>query len=68
MSGINKFIEWLDQDENKNLSFEFIKLQAKIFSLEEKFSLKQFETVTNILNQKINKDESTKQGYTSISN
>jgi hypothetical protein len=56
MSGINKFIEWLEQDNNKNLSIEFIKLQAQIFAIEEKFSLKQFETVTSILNQKINQD------------
>lgn len=63
MSGINKFIEWLEDNENKNLSIEFIKLQAKVFALEEQYSLERFAIVTNILNQEINKTNNEKIEY-----
>lgn len=63
MSGINKFIEWLEENQNQNLSNEFIKLQAKVFALQEQYSLERFEIVTNILNQKINKTNNEKTEY-----
>jgi hypothetical protein len=54
MTGINRLIEWLEDNKNFKLSLEFIKLQAEVFALEEKYNMQYFETVTNIFNKKIN--------------
>ena len=53
MSGINKLLIWLEENKDLKLSPEFIKLQAQVFALEEKYSLKRFETVQHVFNQKI---------------
>jgi hypothetical protein len=54
MTGINRLIEWLEDNKEVKLSLELIKLQAKVFALEEKYNMQYFETVTNIFNKKIN--------------
>ena len=54
MTGINRFINWLEENKDLKLSPEFIKLQAQVFALEEKYNIQYFETVTNIFNKKIN--------------
>jgi hypothetical protein len=54
MSGINKLITWLEENKDLKLSPDFIKLQAQVFALEEKFNINYFESVTNIFNKKIN--------------
>ena len=59
MSGINKLIDWMEENKDLKLSPEFIKLQAQVFALEEKYNMNYFESVTNIFNQKINKDANT---------
>jgi hypothetical protein len=68
MTGINKLIDWLEENKDLKLSSEFIKLQAQVFALEEKYNMQYFETVTNIFNKKTNENESKKQGFTSVSN
>ena len=54
MPAIEKLITWLEENKDLKLSTEFIKLQAQVFALEEKYNMKYFETVTNIFNKKIN--------------
>jgi hypothetical protein len=63
-------LKYLQEKKNKDLkiSLEFIKLQAQVFALEEKFNINNFESVTNIFNKKTNKNESKKQGFTSVPN
>jgi hypothetical protein len=53
MPAIEKLITWLEENKDLKLSPEFIKLQAQVFALEEKYSMQYFETVTNIFNKKI---------------
>jgi hypothetical protein len=58
MSGINKLLIWLEENKDLKLSTEFIKLQAKVFSLEEKYSLEHFQAVQQqIFNPKKEKNE-----------
>ena len=59
MSGINKLLIWLEENKNLKLSFEFIKLQAQVFALEENYDMQYFENVTNIFNKKINENART---------
>ena len=54
MTGINRLIEWLDDNKEVKISVEFIKLQAQMFALEESLNINYFESVTNIFNQKTN--------------
>jgi hypothetical protein len=56
MTGINRLIEWLDDNKDVKISVEFIKLQAQMFALEESLNINYFESVTNIFNQKITQD------------
>lgn len=56
MSGINKLINWMEENKDLKLSLEFIKLQAQVFALEEKYNINYFESVTNIFNQKTKQD------------
>jgi len=58
MSAINKLIDWLEENKDLKFSPEFIKLQAQVFALEEKYNMQYFETVTDIFNKKI-KDNAT---------
>jgi len=60
MSGINKLIIWLEENKDLKLSPEFIKLQAQVFALEEKFDMNYFESVTNIFNKKTNENVTEK--------
>ena len=59
MSAINKLIDWMEENKNMKLSPDFIKLQAQVFALEEKYNMQYFETVTNIFNKKINDNAGT---------
>jgi hypothetical protein len=59
MSAINKLIDWMEENKDVKLSPDFIKLQAQVFSLEEKYNMQYFETVTNIFNKKINDNAGT---------
>jgi hypothetical protein len=59
MSGINRFIQWLEENKNMKLSPDFIKLQAQVFALEEKYNMQYFESVTNIFNKKIKDNAGT---------
>jgi hypothetical protein len=59
MSGINRLIEWLEDNKEVKISVEFIKLQAQMFALEENLNINYFESVTNIFNQKIKQDATT---------
>jgi hypothetical protein len=54
MTGINRLIEWLDDNKDVKISLELIKLQAQMFALEENLNINYFESVTNIFNQKTN--------------
>ena len=58
MTGINRLLEWLEDNKDVKISLELIKLQAQMFALEESLNINYFESVTNIFNQKSNKDES----------
>jgi hypothetical protein len=59
MSGINRLIEWLEDNKDIKISLELIKLQAQMFALEENLNINYFESVTNIFNQKIKQDATT---------
>ena len=56
MTGINRLIEWLDDNKEVKISVEFIKLQAQMFALEESLNINYFESVTNIFNKKTNEN------------
>ena len=68
MTGINRLLEWLEDNKDIKISLELIKLQAKMFALEENLNINYFESVTNIFNKKTNENESKKQRFTSVSN
>ena len=68
MTGINRLIEWLEDNKDIKISLELIKLQAQMFALEENLNINYFDSVTNIFNQKTNNNEPKKQGSTSLSN
>jgi len=57
MTGINRLLEWLEDNKDIKISLELIKLQAKMFALEENLNINYFESVTNIFNYKTNKNE-----------
>lgn len=58
MSGLEKLIAWIDENAAIKPSIELIKLQAHIFALEEKYSLKHFETVQQVFNpKKVNNEQ-----------
>jgi hypothetical protein len=59
MSGINRLLNWLEENKEMKISIEFIKLQAQVFALEEKYNMQYFESVTNIFNKKINDNAGT---------
>jgi hypothetical protein len=59
MPAIEKLITWLEENKDLKLSPDFIKLQAQVFALEEKYNMQYFETVTNIFNKKINDNAGT---------
>jgi hypothetical protein len=68
MTGINRLLNWLEENKNLKMSTEHIKLQAQVFALEETLNINYFESVTNIFNKKTNENESKKQGSTRLSN
>jgi len=68
MTGINRLIEWLEDNKDIKISLELIKLQAQMFALEENLNINYFESVTNIFNYKTNNNEPKKQRFTSLSN
>ena len=68
MTGINRLIDWLEDNKDVKISLELIKLQAQMFALEENLNINYFESVTNIFNQKTNNNEPKKQGFTSVYN
>ena len=57
MTGINRLIEWLEDNKDVKISLELIKLQAQMFALEENLNINYFESVTNIFNKKTNANE-----------
>ena len=59
MTGINRLLNWLEENKEMKISIEFIKLQAQVFALEEKYNMEYFESVTNIFNKKINDNAAT---------
>jgi len=59
MTGINRLIEWLEDNKNVKISLELIKLQAQMFALEENLNINYFESVTNIFNYKTNNNATT---------
>jgi len=68
MTGINRLLEWMEDNKDVKISLELIKLQAQMFALEENLNINYFESVTNIFNKKTNNNEPKKQGSTSLSN
>jgi len=68
MTGINRLLEWLEDNKDVKISLELIKLQAQMFALEESLNINYFESVTNIFNQKSKNNEPKKQGSASLSN
>jgi len=59
MTGINRLIEWLEDNKNVKISLELIKLQEQMFALEENLNINYFESVTNIFNYKTNNNATT---------
>jgi hypothetical protein len=59
MTGINRLIEWLEDNKDVKISLELIKLQAQMFALEENLNINYFESVTNIFNYKTNNNATT---------
>jgi hypothetical protein len=68
MTGINRLLNWLEENKELKISTEHIKLQSQVFALEESLNINYFESVTNIFNKKTNENEPKKQGFTSLSN
>ena len=60
MTAINKLIDWIEENKDLKLSPEFIKLQAQVFALEEKYNMNYFESITKIFNKNINTNETEK--------
>ena len=56
MTGINRLINWLEENKELKISTEHIKLQAQVFALEESLNINYFESVTNIFNKKSNEN------------
>jgi hypothetical protein len=53
MTGINRLLNWLEENKELKITTEHIKLQAQVFALEETLNINYFESVTNIFNKKI---------------
>ena len=68
MTGINRLLNWMEDNKDVKISLELIKLQAQMFALEENLNINYFESITNIFNQKTNNNEPKKQGSASLSN
>jgi hypothetical protein len=60
MTGINRLLNWMEENKDLKISLEYIKLQAQVFALEEQYSLERFNILANILNQKSNKNNNEK--------
>lgn len=56
MTGINRLLNWMEENKDLKISLEHIKLQAQVFALEESLNINYFESVTNIFNKKITQD------------
>jgi hypothetical protein len=56
MTGINRLLEWLEDNKDVKITIEHIKLQAQVFALEEGLNINYFESITNIFNKKINQN------------
>lgn len=54
MTGINRLLNWIEDNKEVKISVELIKLQAQIFALEENLNINYFESITNIFNKKSN--------------
>jgi hypothetical protein len=54
MTGINRLLNWLEENKELKIATEHIKLQAQVFALEETLNINYFESVTNIFNKKTN--------------
>jgi hypothetical protein len=59
MSGINRLLEWLEDNKDVKITIEHIKLQAQVFALEEGLNINYFESITNIFNKKTNNNAAT---------
>ena len=59
MTGINRLLNWLEENKDLKISIEHIKLQAQVFALEESLNINYFESVTNIFNKKSNNNAGT---------
>ena len=59
MSGINRLLEWLEDNKDVKITIEHIKLQAQVFALEEGLNINYFESITNIFNKKNNQNATT---------
>ena len=57
MTGINRLIDWLEDNKDVKISLELIKLQAQMFALEENLKVNYFDSVRNILNKNYVKNE-----------
>ena len=67
MTGINRLINWLEENKELKISTEHIKLQAQVFALEETLNINYFESVTNIFNKKIYEDKNSNTNVNRIS-
>jgi len=59
MTGINRLLNWLEENKDLKISTEHIKIQAQVFALEETLNINYFESVTNIFNKKNNNNATT---------
>jgi hypothetical protein len=59
MTGINRLINWLEENKELKISTEHIKIQAQVFALEETLNINYFESLTNIFNKKNNQNATT---------
>ena len=57
MTGINRLLNWMEENKDLKISLEHIKLQAQMFALEENLNINYFESVTNIFNKNNVKNE-----------
>lgn len=63
MTGINRLINWLEENKELKILTEHIKIQAQVFALEEEYSLERFNIVAKILNQENNKTNNEKSEF-----
>jgi hypothetical protein len=67
MTGINRLLNWLEENKELKITTEHIKLQAQVFALEETLNINYFESVTNIFNKKIYEDKNSNTNVNRIS-